>query len=149
MIKEDVLAVWEIEKKSFPCPWSLKSFYDEIEAPERALYHVVETDNKKIIAFGGMWLILNEGHITNIAVDVDYRHLGVGKLLVKKMLEEAKECFIEQVTLEVRETNTIAQQLYKKFGFKVCGRRKAYYLDNREDALIMWVDICEEEERWD
>jgi ribosomal-protein-alanine N-acetyltransferase len=148
MMEADIPEVYQIEKNTFACPWSLRSFYDEIASPERALYHVVEAEDGKIVAFGGMWLILDEGHITNIAVDSDYRRMGIGRLLVKKMLIGAKEQKLEQVTLEVRESNFAAQKLYQQFGFEVLGRRKAYYSDNSEDALIMWADVYKGEESW-
>ena len=88
-----------------------------------------------------MWIIIDEGHITNIAVHTDYRGQGIGNAIVKSLIKIAKENNAIRMTLEVRTTNTAAIDLYKKYGFEVAGLRKNYYFDTGEDALIMWKEI--------
>lgn len=134
---EDIDAVCNIEKLCFPTPWSYDSFVSEIEQNKFARYTVLELDGK-VIGYGGMWKILDEGHITNIAIHPDVKGNGYGNILVKGLIEMAENEGIERITLEVRKSNIIAQNLYKKYGFKDCGIRPKYYEDNGEDAIIMW-----------
>lgn len=137
MTFDDIDTVVEIEKKSFKTPWPREAFISELENNSCSLYMVVEY-NGTIVAYGGMWCILDEGHITNIATDPTYRDRGIGALLVKAMLEEGDKKGIKSFTLEVRVNNTKAIRLYERFGFEGCGVRKGYYQDTGEDALIMW-----------
>lgn len=92
-----------------------------------------------LIGYGGLWVTLDEGHITVLAVDPPYRQRGVGELLLNSLIDAALEMQATVLTLEVRESNTAAQQLYLKYGFAPAGRRVRYYTDNGEDALIMWT----------
>lgn len=92
-----------------------------------------------LIGYGGLWVTLDEGHITVIAVDPAYRQRGVGELLLNSLIDAALEMNATALTLEVRESNIAAQQLYLKYGFTPAGRRVRYYTDNGEDALIMWT----------
>ena len=117
-------------------PWSKEAFAQEITNP-MAKYVVAEMDNK-VIGFAGLWTIVDEGHITNIAVHPDYRGKGIGSKLVKSLIDNSKDWYINDLTLEVRYSNKIAQNLYKKYGFIEEGIRKNYYADNKEDAVIMW-----------
>ena len=94
--------------------------------------------DNKVIGFAGLWTIVDEGHITNIAVHPDYRGKGIGSKLVKSLIDNSKDWYINDLTLEVRYSNKIAQNLYKKYGFIEEGIRKNYYADNKEDAVIMW-----------
>ena len=94
--------------------------------------------NNKVVGFAGLWAICNEGHITNIAVHPNYRGQGIGSKLVESLIENSSSWYINSLTLEVRASNKIAQNLYKKYGFKEEGMRKHYYQDNNEDAIIMW-----------
>ncbi len=90
-----------------------------------------------IVGYGGMWLMVDEAHISTLAAHPDWRGQGVGELLLLAMIDRAAEIGADEVTLEVRVTNSVAQSLYRKYGFQVAGRRKGYYSDNGEDALIM------------
>ncbi|WP_213818675.1 ribosomal protein S18-alanine N-acetyltransferase [Garciella nitratireducens] len=131
---EDILI---IENLSFPIPWSREAWIQEIRSNKLARYIMI-LDKNRAIAYGGMWLILDEAHITNIAVHPDYRAKGIGKKLMQGLIDTAKREGIMQMSLEVRKSNTIAIHLYESFGFGVEGMRKEFYLDNHEDALIMW-----------
>lgn len=136
MNDKDIEDALKVENRSFSIPWSRQMFIDELKNP-CAIYFVAEI-SEIIVAYVGMWIIMDEGHITNIAVDPLYRRSKVGSGLMKKIIETATEKQIRGLTLEVRANNTAAISMYKSFGFKVEGRRKAYYSDNGEDALIMW-----------
>jgi ribosomal-protein-alanine N-acetyltransferase len=98
----------------------------------------VAENEGEIIGYGGMWLILDEAHITNVAVRVSSRGNGVGEKLVHFLIDEASKSGARSMTLEVREGNIAARSLYEKMGFFVEGIRPKYYQDNKEDALIMW-----------
>ena len=141
MTSKDIDGVFEVEKSCFKHYWSKESFQKELKN-NLAKYLVAKLDNK-IVGYIGIWLVLDEGHITNVAVHQDYRGMKIGDLLVKSMINQCKENKIVSMTLEVRVSNTIAQNLYKKYGFKLSGIRKEYYSDNKEDAMIMWNDIKE------
>lgn len=136
MEQNHLLDILEIEKESFAIPWSLGNFKNEL-SNKMAIYFVAIYENQ-IIGYGGMWHVINEGHITNVAVKKEYRHKGVGSAMINNLLEIAKNKEMIGITLEVRISNTHAQALYKKNGFIMEGIRKEYYDDNREDALIMW-----------
>ncbi len=136
MKKEDLDDVMEIEHLSFAVPWSRESFENEIENNRYACY-VVAKQGYKVAGYGGMWLVFDEAHITNIAVHPFYRRRGIGRAILKALIDIAEDNHITSMTLEVRESNIAAQKLYAAFDFKVVGRRKNYYADNREDALLM------------
>lgn len=141
MVDADIEQVAKIEKETFYAPWSKKAFYQELNENNIARY-IVATKHDKIIAYGGMWFVLNEIHITNIAVASRYRRLGVGKGILCAMIEIAKDIeTISGITLEVRRSNFAAQSLYRKYGFLVAGVRERYYDDTHEDAYIMWKKI--------
>ncbi|AIS51734.1 putative ribosomal-protein-alanine acetyltransferase RimI [Thermoanaerobacter kivui] len=137
MEKEDVDEVLEIERLSFSIPWSKEAFISEVTKNSCARYIVAEVDNK-IVGYGGFWVVVDEGHITNIAVHPQYRSKGIGSKIMEGLIDIAKKNGISAMTLEVRESNIVAQHLYAKFGFRPLGRRKGYYLDNSEDAIVMW-----------
>ena len=90
------------------------------------------------MAYAGLWTIMDEGHITNIAVDPSYRRMGIGSRLMESVIEIAQRSKLRGLTLEVRVSNTEAISMYKRFGFKIEGLRKNYYSDTHEDAFIMW-----------
>ena len=136
MNKEDLTDVLEVSTLSLKESWSLDSFSRELSNP-LAKYIVAIADNR-IIGFAGVWVIVDEGHITNIAVHPDYRKKGVGSALVDSLIKNSKDWGCTALTLEVRASNIPAQNLYKKFGFENEGVRKNYYSDNNEDAFIMW-----------
>ncbi|MTK13807.1 MAG: ribosomal-protein-alanine N-acetyltransferase [Clostridiaceae bacterium] len=134
---EHIDSVLAIDTLCFPTPWSRESFQKEIENNKFARY-IIAKKGEVVIGYAGMWLILDEGHITNIAVHPEYRGIGAGKLLLEALIEICKIESINSITLEVRKSNIVAQSLYKKYGFIEEGIRKEYYGDNREDAIIMW-----------
>ncbi len=139
MTSKDIDGVFEVEKNCFEHHWSKESFKKEL-INENARYLVAKLD-RKIVGYVGIWLILDEGHITNVAVHNDYRGQKIGDKLVQSLVNLCKENNINSMTLEVRVSNIVAQNLYKKYGFKLAGIRKEYYSDNKEDAMIMWNDI--------
>ncbi|MGM9932238.1 MULTISPECIES: ribosomal protein S18-alanine N-acetyltransferase [Bacillaceae] len=140
MTLEDLDDVMEVEHASFTLPWSREAFYNELVNNQYAVYLVVE-DRGRVIGYGGQWVILDEGHITNIALLPAYRGYGLGEELMIRMMGTAKSMGVKRMTLEVRVTNHGAQKLYRKMGFQEGGIRKNYYTDNMEDALVMWVEL--------
>ena len=114
-------------------------FEDEL-INSNAYYYVIEVD-KRIVGYVGFWKIIDEAHITNVAIHNDYRRLGYGRALINALLNKAKELEIIAVTLEVRVSNLAAISLYERFGFVSSGVRRGYYSDNNEDALIMWLKL--------
>lgn len=140
MTGEDIKAVYDVECLSFATPWSLESFTSEIYNNNMAKYLVAKSGGE-VVGYGGMWLVLDEGHITNIAVHPEHRGKGIGDALVLAIIKTAKENGIKRMTLEVRPSNWTALNLYKKYGFQEAGVRKGYYEDTGEDAVIMWLEL--------
>ena len=148
-----------IERACFPTPWPRNAYRREIESNERARYLVVRTTSewapaprrqfplslfpfgrpavRDVVAYCGVWVMLDDAHITTIAVDPDYRRLGLGQLLIIQMARIALQARATRMTLEVRMSNEHAQALYRKYGFSDGGVRPRYYSDDFEDALIM------------
>ena len=139
MEKTDLDRIMEIEESTFPTPWSRESFELELTKNLLARYIVAEIDNY-VVGYGGIWLIIDEGHITNIGVEKEYRGLGIGNRLLEGLIQLCIDRNIRAMTLEVRRSNEVAKSLYKKCGFAEYGVRKNYYGDN-EDAIIMWKSI--------
>ncbi len=137
---KDVHEMAQLDKICFSAPWSEDSFWSEINTNERAVYIVAELENR-IVGYGGMWIILDEGHITNIAVHPDYRRKHIGHAIVETIIETAENNGVVAETLEVRKSNTPAINLYTGFKFREEGVREGYYDDNGEDAIIMWRRI--------
>lgn len=133
----DAKSIAEMEKICFTVPWSYEAILAELMENQRAFYLVAES-NGKIIGYAGVWMILDEGHITNVAVLPQYRGRKTGTALVKQLLQITEAMGIVRHTLEVRRSNRSAIALYEKLGFQTAGVRKGYYIDNGEDALIMW-----------
>jgi [ribosomal protein S18]-alanine N-acetyltransferase len=140
MREDDIEQIVNIENLSFATPWSRESFLNELNKNQFATYVVME-DDEKIIGYCGMWLIVDEAHITNIAVLPEYRGRKLGDALLAKVVETARDMGAKSMTLEVRVSNQVAQNLYRKYGFKNGGIRKGYYTDNHEDAIVMWVEL--------
>ena len=139
----DIENVVEVERNSFTIPWSKESFENELKN-NLALYLVAKVE-EKAVGYVGVWKILDEGHITNVAVHPDYRGQSIGEALISELLSLCRKDGVLSFTLEVRKSNIIAQGLYKKFGFTEQGVRKKYYSDNNEDAIIMWLNVTEDE----
>lgn len=140
MTLKDVDDVQEIEKGCFSVPWSRESFEHEITENKCARYLVVELDGR-VVAYAGTWLVIDEAHITNVAVHPDFRGRGYGELVMRELMQLSSDTGMVWMTLEVRRSNAVAQSLYHKLGFIDVGYRKRYYEDNHEDALIM---ACEQ-----
>ena len=132
----DLEAVLEVSSLSLKESWSKESFKKELFNP--LAKYLVAKENNKVIGFAGVWTIVDEGHITNIAVHPKFRKRGIGNILLSSLIEHCKNWGCNSLTLEVRASNTPAQNLYKKYNFKEEGIRKKYYKDNNEDAIIMW-----------
>lgn len=141
MTVEDVEAVHAIEVESFPTPWSLDSFHYEMRVNPYANYIVAEDETGAIVGYCGMWIVIDSAQITNVAVTKKARGQGIGEGLMREAMRVAKEQKAEMMSLEVRVSNTVAQNLYRKLGFQEGGIRKGYYTDNHEDALVMWVKL--------
>lgn len=139
---EDLKGVLDVEHASFTVPWSKDAFYNELTSNVFARYIVIEHEGA-IVGYAGMWTVIDEAHITNIAVLPDYRGRGWGAWLMREIIARAIALGMTKMTLEVRVTNEVAQALYRKYGFVPAGVRKGYYADNHEDALIMWSDLTE------
>ena len=135
----DIPDVLVIEKLSFPIPWSKQAFVSELY--NRHAIYLVARDNDMICGYTGMWLIFDEGHITNLAVHPAYRRRGIGRLLLNSRIQTVKKQGLRRFTLEVRRSNLAAQKLYAEFGFIQVGVRPRYYQDDQEDALIMWKEL--------
>ena len=142
MTPDDVEAVYAIELSTFPTPWTLDSFHYEMRENQFAYYLVAEDDNG-IVGFCGMWLVIDAAQITNVAVVERMRGQKIGEALMKEAMRVAREANMDVMSLEVRVTNEVAQNLYRKLGFQDGGIRKGYYTDNGEDALVMWVNLNE------
>lgn len=140
MTLEDLPQIMEIEQDAFSIPWTIEAFQNELTNNRLAHYMSVEL-NDKVIGYGGLWIIVDEAHITNIAIHSSVRGQGLGKKLVGELMSTAATLGATKMTLEVRVKNVIAQHVYKQFGFVEAGIRPKYYEDNNEDALIMWADI--------
>ena len=142
LTKDDLEGIYEVEKQSFPIPWPISSFEEELKNL-LATYLVVKDENK-IIAYIGMWFVMDECHIMNIAVLPDYRRQGIATSLIQEMFKLCQEHETHYVMLEVRKENLSAQNLYKKFGFTEEVVRKEYYKNpdgTREDAIVMSKEI--------
>jgi len=135
---EDIGGVLEIEQMSFPTPWPRDAYHHELRENRLACY-LVAREFHRIVGYAGMWVILDEAHVTTIAVDPLHRRRGFGERLLVALIDEAMKRGARWVTLEVRKSNLGAQTLYRKYGFKDIGIRRAYYSDNREDAIVMWT----------
>ena len=137
---EDIDDVCRIEREAFPTPWSEAAFHNELVNNHFAHYVIMECRGE-VIGYGGMWLIMDEAHVTNIAVYSPYRGKKLGERLLRELQANAVLLGANAMTLEVRVSNVVAQQLYRKLGFRSSGIRKGYYSDNNEDALIMWAEL--------
>lgn len=141
MRKKDIAEVHALEQAIFPAPWSLNSYHFEVIRKAASGPCVIEAENEKgqisIAAYIVPWRFFDEIHIANIAVAPQYRRRGLARRLVTHVIAKAAQGGARHATLEVRAGNEAAQQLYKALGFELDGRRKGYYRDNGEDAILM------------
>ncbi|MFA6308812.1 MAG: ribosomal protein S18-alanine N-acetyltransferase [Clostridia bacterium] len=142
MNNNHIEGVMVVENISFTVPWSMDAFFQEVNQNEFAIYFVAIVEGK-VVGYAGVWVICDEGHITNIAVHPDFRRKGIGSLLMEKLITYAKAHDVAVMTLDVRAGNDAAKNMYAKFGFKKGGLRKEYYSDNLEDAEIMVNDVIQ------
>jgi ribosomal-protein-alanine N-acetyltransferase len=139
MVLADVEQVEEIERATFSIPWSRASLEREVTENVCARY-IVARIGAEVLGYAGMWFVLDEAHITNVAVRADRRGLGIGEGLMRALIRLAAENGMTWMTLECRRSNRVAQNLYHKVGFIDVGYRKRYYEDNGEDALVMALE---------
>lgn len=138
MTLADLEAVIEIDRKSFSMPWSERTYRNELTANPAAYLYVAENAAQgQILGYIGFWFIVDEAHISTLAVKPAYRRRGIGRWLLQMALEEAAHLGAEIASLEVRVSNLAAIELYRKYGFLTRERRAGYYQDNGEDALYM------------
>lgn len=135
MLEADLPQVEVIEKNCFSLPWSEKSFRDACMAPDN-IYLVCEMQ-KEIAGYCGLWTVLGEGNITNMAVDSRFRQQGIGAALMGEMEKRGRRRSVDIFFLEVRESNKAARNLYEKMGYRDIGRRKRFYERPVEDAIVM------------
>jgi [ribosomal protein S18]-alanine N-acetyltransferase len=133
---EDVAAVHEIERLSFRTPWPAYAFEQELKGNRLARYLVARFGDR-VVGFAGLWLMVDEAHITTFGVHPDWRRQGIGRQILLNLAELSVAIGARRMTLEVRASNGVAQALYRALGFDVVGRRRAYYTDDGEDALVM------------
>lgn len=137
LTERDLQAVREIELLSNPAPWSEESFRAELSNTQ-ATYFVAKCGDK-VVGFCGYWRVIDEAHVTNVAVHPNYRKRGLGRSLMVTLLEHAASNGLTCSTLEVRAGNENAISLYEKLGYVKCAVRKSYYPNNHEDAIVMWL----------
>lgn len=140
MGEADLPVVLEIDQLSFPVPWSERTYRSELSDLRASNLHVAEVNQdgrRRIVGYIGYWFIMDEAHISTLAVHPEFRQMGIGEHMLRTALDETLEKGILVVTLEVRKSNDAAIRLYQKFGFEVIGTRSRYYRDNSEDAHIM------------
>ena len=135
MTSEHLEQVCKIEKECFSHPWSLQSLESELN--NDTSYFLVATENDEVIGYIGMSVVIDEGYIFNVAVNVNHRKKGVATALVNELVTYGKKNNFYFITLEVRESNEKAKSLYSKFGFVKVGERKDYYSDPKENAILM------------
>jgi ribosomal-protein-alanine N-acetyltransferase len=139
MAVADLPDVQLIERASFTTPWPAHAYRQELEANRLAQY-LVATMEGTIVAYGGIWLMVDEAHVTTFAVHPRYRRRRIGERLLVALLDLAVDRHAREATLEVRLSNLPARRLYEKYGFRPVGIRPRYYSDNQEDALIMTTE---------
>jgi len=137
----DIEPVSKIERQSFSTAWSTNAYVTELANPS-AVY-LVATVGETVVGYGGLWVIMDEAHITTIAVVPEYRGKKIGERLLSEMLAAARKKGATRATLEVRSGNEVARRLYEKYGFVWMAVRKGYYSDNNENADILWVNDME------
>lgn len=140
MVEEDIISVLEVDRLSFSAPWTKETYVQEVKNNQYAHYFVIE-ERQNIVGYVGLWIVEGDAQITNIALLPKYRGYKIGEKLFGFAMQYALNQGAARLSLEVRVSNVIAQNLYKKFGLVTGGIRKKYYPDNGEDALVMWVNL--------
>lgn len=137
MKRKHINEIYQIECASFYTPWSKAALTNELK--NKAAYYFVAIDEKKsrVMGYGGFWRVVDEANINNIAVHPDYRGKHIGDKIMQILIEEAQKLGLDTMFLEVRRSNEPAQSLYRKHGFQMVGVRNEYYVDNKEDAIVM------------
>jgi len=138
MVDSDIRDVLRIEQQSFSTTWPSNAFFQELHDNKLAHYFVGRAGSR-VVAYGGIWVILEDSHITTIAVAPEHRGKRFGEQMLLHLLDQAIDRGASWMTLEVRESNAAAQSLYRKYGFTTVSTRKGYYSDNNENALVMWA----------
>lgn len=131
--------ILEIELEAYPEPWSRGMFREEIRN-ERSYFCVAMMDGA-LVGYSGFWLVLDEAHVTSVTVAEDYRGQGYGRAQTLHLLEVASARGVRAVTLEVRDSNAPARNLYESLGFYAVGLRKGYYSKSHEDAIVMMKEL--------
>ncbi|WGV28679.1 ribosomal protein S18-alanine N-acetyltransferase [Halotia branconii] len=139
LTSKDLSAILELDQACFGGLWTMEGYQRELGSPNSDLIGLFSSISQtKLLGMGCFWSILEEAHITILAVHPQYHRQGLGQALLYSLLQTASDRGLERATLEVRTSNLAAISLYQKFGFKTAGRRRRYYQDNGEDALILW-----------
>lgn len=134
---EHIPEILEIEQREQGAPWSEQSFRNELS--NAVSYFLVGLHQSQVIAYGGLWLVVDEAHVTTVMVAPEFRRHGIGKQLMHRLLEHAQEAGMSCSTLEVRAKNTPAIKLYEQLGYVQAAVRKKYYPNDNEDAIVMWL----------
>lgn len=147
MTLADLEGVMEVERLSYLTPWSREAFLSEIM--QTYTIYLVAQDGERVVAIAGMHVVWEDAHVTNIAVHPLYRGRGLGERMMRELVQRAARRGARRMTLEVRVSNTSAQNLYKKLGFVTApgAIRKGYYTDTNEDAIVMWKDPLLEDDQ--
>ncbi len=138
MDRHHVKDVVRIERTCFPTHWPESAFFNELT--NRCARYLVASVGDAVVGFAGMWVIMDEAHITTVGVEPDYRRRGIGERLLVGLVDTARGLGARRATLEVRRSNRAALRLYEKYAFTAAAVRRHYYADTGEDAIVMWVD---------
>jgi ribosomal-protein-alanine N-acetyltransferase len=142
MTPDDVFDVMAVDRLCFPTPWSENAYRSEM-GNVNAHYLVARVSNgqgERLIGFAGAWMVMDEMHVTTIGVHPEFRRQGIGDHLFAALMREALSRGVRRASLEARESNRAAQSLYESYGFVPIARRRQYYTDTGEDAIVMWIE---------
>jgi ribosomal-protein-alanine N-acetyltransferase len=139
MTADHIPQVYALERLCFTAPWDLSAYMGELRNP--TAYYLVALQDHHLLGYGGMWVVETNAHVVTLAVRPESRRHGLGRQMMAALLLEARRRGAAEVTLEVRASNLPAQQLYANLGFQVVARRRGYYPDNNEDALVMLLEL--------
>ena len=135
---DEIDAILAIEQASFTNPWTREMYVAELKNEGVSFFYLARDKGRQIVGFCSFWRVLDELHINNLAVVPEFRRRGVATALLRRVMEEAARFGTRRTMLEVRRSNTAAQELYERFGFVVAGTRSNYYTNPVEDALVLW-----------